>query len=175
MMDNGVWLSISDLARERGADKSSVSRRVSRLESRGLLTTRVDGKTKLVNAAEYDRVLGQVGDAIKEQAARSGSDDAAPGLASEQTRRTAYMAELARLDLEERLGKLLPLADVEAAMVRCAAALVRVIDQLPGRSDDPQIKPLLKAMARELRETLEREMRLTAATQVDDGPEATTP
>ena len=165
-VDNGLWLSVSELARQRNRDKGSMSRRVARLEEQGLLTTRLDGKTKLVNAAEFDKAVGQAGDAIKEQAAKPAEDSG--GLSAEQTKRTAYLAELARLDLEERQGKLVPVADLTAAMVRCAEKLARLADGIVGMSDDPAVRTQLRDKVREFRQLLADEMKLTAKEAEDE-------
>lgn len=178
-----LWVTVSDLARQRGIDKSAVSRRVARFEADGLIEARSGPRgSKLINVAAFDRLVGETGDAFRSQApAVPGrlssslpvSDANNPILAQEQAKRVAYQAELARLDLEERLGKLLPVADVVEAMTRCAEAMVRAIDQLPGRADDVAAavakdgaagaRAYMRTMARDLRDVLARELRLLEA------------
>ncbi len=68
-----------------------------------------------------------------------GEDDAEPngrGLAFEQARRVGYQAELARLDLEERTRKLLPVAEVRDATTACAERLVHSWEQLSLRAEE---------------------------------------
>ena len=187
----GLWVSISELAKRKGLRKQTVAEKVSRFEAQGILTTQPGGRgrPKLVNLAEFDRVSGEAGDAIREMNATGGAPSAPsepasggnPVLAREQARRVAYQADLAKLDLDERLGKLVPIDDVEKAMVRCAEALVRAIDRLPGRAEElasrvaqegaQGARAILKETARELRATLAREMRLLASEQEPEEPD----
>lgn len=182
---DGLWVSVSDLAARKGVTKQTIAEKVARLEAQGLLSTRPGkGRAKLVNLAEFDRAIGETGDAIREMAAASARPSAAPMpvapdgadpiLAKEQARRVAYQADLAKLDLDERLGKLLPVEHVTAAMVRCAEALTRTLEQMPTRADDlaaavakegvTGARAFLRAMARDMRALLAREMRLLEAT-----------
>ena len=183
--DGGLWLTVSEFARTRGVDKSAISRRVGRLEAQGLIETRTGPRaSKLINVAQFDKAVGETTDLIRAQ--NGGAHDlptpppSAPGpssenpvLAHQQARKASYDAELKRLDLDERLGKVLRTEDVETAMARCAAAMVRAIDQMPSRADDlagavaragaAGARAELKAVAREMRDTLAREMRLLEA------------
>lgn len=176
----GLWLTVSDLAAARGVSKQAIAKRVSRLEDLGGDISRPGpGRTKLINVAAFDRLVGETGDAFRTQAPTTPgrplppqpvSDANNPILAQEQAKRVAYQAELARLDLEERLGKLLPVDAVVEAMTRCAEAMVRTIDQLPGRADDVAAavakdgaagaRAYMRIMARDLRDVLARELRL---------------
>ncbi len=139
---DGLWVSVSALASQKGLTKQTVSEKVARLVEQGLLTTRPGkGKAKLVNVAQYDRVTGDTADLSKEQGARTkkADDDAAgrdPTFSREQARRAGYEAELKRLDLEERLGKLRSVEDIVAATIACGEVVVREVDQLVTRADD---------------------------------------
>ncbi len=184
----GLWLTVSELARQRGVDKAAISRRITRL---GLELRPGPRNSKLVNVAAFDHAVGTSTDAVRaansakaaarEQEASAGEDKV---LAREQARRAAYDADLKKLDLDERLGKLLPVDSIEDAMSRCAEAMVRNIDQIASRADDlaaavardggAGARRELKVIARELRETLARELRLLeTATQPElDKPSA---
>lgn len=189
---DGLWVSVSDLAARKGVTKQTIAEKVARLEAQGLLSTRPGkGRAKLVNLAEFDRAIGETGDAIREMAAASARSPAAPTpvvpdgadpiLAKEQARRVAYQADLAKLDLDERLGKLLPVEHVTAAMLRCAEALTRALEQMPTRADDlaaavakegvTGARAFLRAMGRDMRALLAREMRLLEATPDNSDPE----
>jgi DNA-binding Lrp family transcriptional regulator len=185
-MDSGVdapalWLSVSALAAQLGISRQALSKRVDRLKAQGLIRPRPGPRNAVeINVAEFDRVIGETTDL-----ARSTTHTAAPAVAAtekeprgfvytvEQARRVAYQADIAKLDLDERLGKLLPVSEVESAMVRVAEAMVRQIDQLPSRADDIATavgvngvngaRAALKAFARDLRETLARELKLLDA------------
>ncbi|KAI93928.1 MarR family transcriptional regulator [Rhodomicrobium udaipurense JA643] len=193
----GLWVSVSDLAARKGVTKQTISERVAKLVRDGLIETRPGpGRAKLVNLAAYDQAVGETGDAAKalgavtkatiraqeqgETAPSSGGDHV---LAREQARRAAYEADLAKLRLDEKLGRLLPIEDVEASMVRCAEALTRAFDQLPARADDLAAavakdgvngaRAFLKVVARDTRAVLAKEMRLLDKDEPDEPQEAT--
>ncbi len=117
-----------------------------------------------MNVVAYDRWRRETRDAVHTMNARSPESpgsmeiiawpDRAPNeksLAREQARRVSYQAELARLDLEERLGKLVPVDDIFAAIREIAEVFVRGFEQLPGQADElaaaPSGKSALKAPA----------------------------
>lgn len=165
----GLWLTITELAEAKGLGKAAVSERVSRFEEQGLLETRPGkGKTKLVNLAAYDRLIGQVTDLAREQGAatRKGGGDELPESNSaaytrETARRAAYQAELMRLELEERTGKLVKVADLRPIVEASAAAAVAAIERLPqeadellaiaARGDVAELERALKAIATRMR------------------------
>jgi hypothetical protein len=178
------WVSVSELARLKGLSKAAVSERVARFIRGGQLSTKPGkGKAKLVNLAAFDRVAGETtdlakaaGHATRKQTAASapspslppGADPLAPIYTAEQARHMAYKAESARLDLEERQGKIVAIAAVEQAVTAAAEALARAIEQLPTLADDiaaavaqsgaSGARTLLKAKARETRELMAREL-----------------
>ncbi|WOJ90457.1 hypothetical protein RZS28_03945 [Methylocapsa polymorpha] len=181
------WIGINELARQKGIAASVMSRRITKLEAQGLLETRLGPRnSKLVNLVAYDRIRSETRDAIREGvqdreslvappdrmapfAASAGADPNDKSLAREQARRMSYQAELSRLDLEERLGKLIAVEDVSAAMSECAEAIVRGLEQLPSRADEIAAavgregphgaRTLMKSMVLDVRKALEREMR----------------
>lgn len=139
-----LWVSISDLATRKGVTKQTISERVGKLVNAGLLTTKPGkGKSKLVNLAEYDLRVGEVTDLAKEQGAQtkaaSKSDDTTgrdPTFVSEQARRAGYEAELKRLDLDERLGRLREVDEIVAAAVLCGETVVRELEAMILRADE---------------------------------------
>jgi hypothetical protein len=161
----GLWESVAEVARRKGITRQSLNERVDRLVSEGLIKVRRDGRSKLINVAEFDRVVGEVGDAVKEGAAATRADDGDaeknPALRDHQARAAQYTADLKFLDLEERLGRLVPVAEVEDAAAKCAEATVRIIDRLPtyadaiaaavGKDGPAGARAKLKEIARELR------------------------
>jgi DNA-binding MarR family transcriptional regulator len=174
-------MTVSELARHRGVDKAAISRRVARLVDLERLATRPGPRgAKLINVAEFDKATGETTDAIRELNGLAAKD--APPLlkpddlvlSQQQARRAAYDADLKKLDLDERLGKLLPIEDVEAAMALCAEALVRKIDQLPtlademasavGRDGAQGARTYFRTIARDLRTSLAAEMRRISET-----------
>lgn len=137
LLDDGLWETVADLARRKGIARQSLHERVDRLAADGLISVRRQGRTKLINVAEYDRAVGQVGDAFKESAAEtragvdSGETPPSPALRDHQARAAQYTADLKFLDLEERLGRLVPIDEVKTAGVRIGEAVVSIIGRLP--------------------------------------------
>jgi DNA-binding MarR family transcriptional regulator len=148
--DNG-WVTVSALARLRGVDKAAISRRVARLEAAGDLTTRAGAHgTKLINVSEFNHAVEMTTDAIQEsnglkaRAARRDGEggaspvgaSAGPALSRAQTARTIAQARIAQLDLNERLGQLLPLDRAQEAARAAAERLRRAVDQMPARAEE---------------------------------------
>jgi hypothetical protein len=166
-LDGGLWLSISEIARIKEKSRQAIAKRVDALAEAGKLQTKPgEGGTKLVNLAQFDRAVGESGDAVKEGAAvtraeAEGDTERNPALRDHQARAAQYTADLKYLDLEERLGRLVPVAEVEDAAAKCAEATVRIIDRLPtfadsiagavGKDGPAGARAKLKEIARELR------------------------
>lgn len=180
----GLWLTISDLARQKGIDKGAISRRIARFEADGLLTTRPAPRgAKLVNVAEYERVAGQHLDAVKEQAAQTvaanvgantGTSGSDPILSREQARRVAYQADIARLDLGERTKRLVPVDRIEDEATRLIEPIVKVLDRLPSHVDaivaahnetgHQGVRAYLKGLVAQVRNDVARALAELAAT-----------
>ncbi|MGO4831829.1 winged helix-turn-helix transcriptional regulator, partial [Rhizobiaceae sp. 2RAB30] len=132
----GVWISLSDLARQRNISRSSVKERVDRLEAEGLVSTRRSGKLRLVELAAFDRATGSVSDFGKELAASVAKEVHLPvsgAYRDAQTKRAQYEAQLKALDLAERQGQLLPIKGahgVEAAVTKIGLAIAHDLDTL---------------------------------------------
>lgn len=140
---DGLWVSGSELAKLKGVTKQTVSEKVARLVDAGKLEVRPGkGKAKLINVAAYDRAVGETTDLSRAQGAQTklaADPDAAPRdptFTKHQATRAGYEAELKRLDLEERLGRLRSVADIEDATVTCGETVVRLIDQLVLSADE---------------------------------------
>lgn len=182
-MTDAGWVSISELARLKGLGKAAVSERVSGFVAKGLLSTKPGkGKVKLVNLAAFDRVAGETTDLARAAGAETKrlnlapaappqlppADPLAPVYTAEQARHMAYKAESAKLDLEERQGKILQAAAVAAAITMAGEAIARAVDQIPALADDlaaavaqtgaSGARTLLKARARDIREMMAREL-----------------
>jgi DNA-binding MarR family transcriptional regulator len=175
---DGFWLSVTELARQRGVDKAAISRRAKRYEEQGLLHPRVGkGGAKMINVAEFDRAAGEATDAVRELNGSQGGAAAvsvatAPGdpvLAREQARRASYDADLKKLELEERLGELVPVAAVQEAIVTLSENFVRALDQIPSRAEEgfaeagkgglAGFRAFLRSLANGVRDTLERDLK----------------
>jgi transposase-like protein len=163
----GLWESIADVARQKGITRQSLNERVDRLESDGLIEVRREGRAKLINVAQFDRVVGQVGDAFKEAGAETRAEaeietsTASPALRDHQARAAQYTADLKFLDLEERLGRLVPIDDFKSGGVKIGEAVVRILGRLPTYAEAvtaaaindgvPATRAMLKQIERELR------------------------
>jgi DNA-binding MarR family transcriptional regulator len=175
---DGFWLSVTDLARQRGVDKAAISRRAKRYEDQGLLHPRLGkGGAKMINVAEYDRAAGEATDAIRELNGSQGGAAASPGaaapgdpsLARQQARRAGYDADLKELELKERLGELVLVVAVQEAIVALSENFVRALDQIPSRAEEglaeankgglAGFRAFLRALANGVRDTLERDLK----------------
>lgn len=141
-LDAGLWLPIAEVARMKGKSRQAIAKRVASLVDAGKLEARPgEGGTKLINLAQFDRAVGEVGDAAKEASAEHGADDdeseggASPTYRDHQAREKQYAADLKYLELEERLGNLVPIGDLADAANKCAEACVRAIDRLTSHSE----------------------------------------
>ncbi len=174
----GLWATITELAKMRGVDKSAISRRVARLEGLGLVKTRTGkGGTKLVNVAQFDRATAETTDAVRELNGKGADAPSAvaavpapgdPVLAREQARRASYAADLAKLDLEERTGVVVRVDDVLRFLDRMVDEAKRVTAQLPARTEEMSAlvakdgftggREFLRRVARELDDAFSRAM-----------------
>jgi hypothetical protein len=138
-LDDGLWLSVTELAARKGVRKSTISEKVARLVESGRLATKPGkGKAKLINVAQYDLAIGEVGDIAREtgaitkaEMATSNRDDSGTSkYRDETTREKSYSADLKYLELEQRLGNLLVVAEFDAAAEDAASRIADVIDGL---------------------------------------------
>lgn len=150
MAEPDGWLSVSDLARVRGVDKAAISRRVTRAS--GAISTRPGpGRSKLINVAEFSRVIAETTDVVREANGRRAvrardiegittSSGLEPRviqtLTSARTISEAQRSQLLQLELDERRGKLMQVRKVEDALVAAGEKIVRITDQLPMDADD---------------------------------------
>src|SRR3954453_4362832 len=58
----GLELSVSALARLKGVKRQTIAERLARLEEQGLISSRRQGKSKLVRLAEWDTVTSEHSD-----------------------------------------------------------------------------------------------------------------
>lgn len=130
----GVWITVSELARRRNITRQTALERVTRLEKDGLLETRRDGRSRLVEMATFDRLVGQTGNAYREQGAETrratepGPLQPSAALRDAQSERAQYEAKLKALDLAERTGQLIPLRGehgIETVLIKVTEAIIR--------------------------------------------------
>lgn len=106
------------------------------------------------------------------------AEAASPSLTEARTRTEGYNAEIKRLEFEQRIGRLLETDDVGLSMQRWAEVAVREIDQLASRADDlaaaftrngvDGVRRALKDITRQMRATIEQNMRLLGAEEGAD-------
>jgi DNA-binding Lrp family transcriptional regulator len=141
-LPEGVWISLSEIAAQRGVSKVAIKKRVDRLEAEGLLTTRRDGSKRLVDLAAFNLAIGDAGDASRETAAETVRETAHPAnskLRDAQTEKAQWEARARALDVSERMGRLVPVKGergIEAAMIRAGEAIVRAVEQVPTWAGD---------------------------------------
>jgi biotin operon repressor len=171
----GLWLSISEIARQKGKSRQAVAKRVDALVEAGMLETKPgDNGTKLVNLAQYDRAVGETGDAFKEAGAETKAEadtdtPTSPALRDHQSRAAQYSADLKYLDLEERLGRLVPVDEAKEGGAKIGEAVVRIVGRLPTFAESltavaikdgvPATRAMLKEIDRELRSAIAAALR----------------
>jgi len=140
-MIEGVWITCAELSKRKGISRQAATKRVEQLEREGKIATRREGRSRLVDLVEYDRAVGEAGDAVKEQAAETVREQrrVTPAMRDAQTERAQYEARLKALDLGERQGQLLPIPGehgIEAAASEIGVALARELDGIARHADD---------------------------------------
>lgn len=153
----GLWMSLSSIARLKGVARQTISEKVDRLERDGKISTRRGkGKVRLANLAEYDRALGEVTDLAREQAVRTRAEGAGASptnssYVAQQTRRARYAADLAELELKQRLGETVPVAEVVAAVELWGQRQVEIMDAAVRRASNADERAMLKRFVHDLR------------------------
>jgi hypothetical protein len=175
------------LRRSKGVKKQSISEKVARLVDAGRLTVEPGkGKTKLVNLAQYDIAVGEVGDSARELGAATKAVNA--GLAptatpasaesgryrDEQARDKAYAADVKFIELERLRGNLLLVGEFDAVAEDAASRIADVVDGLMARDseltaiavkeDGNGMRAALKRICRAQREAIVRAMKDMAMT-----------
>jgi DNA-binding transcriptional ArsR family regulator len=172
---DGVWLTVAELAKRKNITRQSASERVARLERDGLIATRVVGRSRMVELATFDRVVGQTGNAYREQGQETKRETSEQGgnlpaqnaaLRDAQSERAQYEAKLKALDLAERTGQLVPIRGehgMETALVKVTEAIVRDlgapmnwINEIleTAREGEPALRRLLRLKIHQQRETI---------------------
>jgi DNA-binding IscR family transcriptional regulator len=178
LADVGLWLSVSEIARQKDKSRQAIAKRVDSLVEAGLLETRPgSGGTKLVNLAQFDRAVGEVGDAFKEAAAETRAEaeidtasPASPVLRDHQSRAAQYTADLKFLDLEERLGRLVPIEEAKTGGVKIGEAVVRIIGRLPTYAEAMTAVAVKDGVqgSRGLFKDIERDLRVAIAAAIGE-------
>ncbi len=132
----------AEYARHLGVSEAYVSK----MKRDGKIPVRADGK---IDFAEADMARKRNGDPARAPLQTPAAFDASsrpeqPAAASNvggvsysdaRTAREAYQAKLAKLEYEERTGKLIPRREVEDAMVTAGRSIRSGLDAIPGLAD----------------------------------------
>ncbi|MBZ7923119.1 winged helix-turn-helix domain-containing protein [Ensifer adhaerens] len=170
-MPEGHWISVSELAKLKGISRQTASEKVAKLESEGRLSTRKNGRLRMVELATYDRLVGQIGDAAREiGAATKKSVDEASGnggaLRDAQAEKAKYETRLKALDFAERTGQVVPIKGehgIEAALIKVCDHVVRDlgmpmqwIDEImeASRKGEPHLRRLMRTKIAEQRKVV---------------------
>lgn len=178
-MSDAQLVTQADYARHRGVTRQQVGKDVAagkiKLHER-------DGK-RLIDKAEADLALGaNVSRILAEADAAADAIEpraATPGLTKARTEREQYAAQIAGLELNERLKKLRPVEDIRIGTQRCAEIMIRALDRLPARADELHavaakdgahgVRSYLRGLVRDLKATASAEFsKLAAGELVDD-------
>ncbi len=133
-------MSLSDLAKSRGVSAPTVSENLSRWRAQGAeIATQKKGRRLLVDADAYDRAKADAATGVKSTAGARRDSAIKPAYgnyAQEQARKIGFEAELKRLELEERLGNLIPREDLQKAAELVSEAVLRSIDHAVMRAEE---------------------------------------
>lgn len=180
---DGVWLTIAELAKRKGISRQSASERINRLEQDGLIATRRDGRSRLVELATFDRAVGQTGNAFREQGVQTKRETAEPStnaaLRDAQTERAQYESKLKALDYAERTGQLVSIKGehgVETALVKVTEAIIRELGAPLNwvseiletvREGEPALRRLLRRKIHRQREVIATRLAALAGEAVE--------
>lgn len=173
-----------EYADHRGVSKQAIGKMI----AAGKIPTTLRAGRKMIDAAEADFALGESRERVDigrdepriadPSPGSSPRESSSSGLTKARTATEVYTAKMAELKYRQMVGEVLPVDDARRAMERCAEMLVRGIDQLPTRADDlataftrggvAGLREALKTAARELRQTLSNNMRLSAAADEEE-------
>lgn len=132
-----VIATISEIAARDGISKQAVSKKVRELLDLGLAVERNErGHIVSVNLAQYDYLRGRHDDPSKSQRPAAAEQNSPANSYDEALRkRTWYEAERKRLDLEEQIGRLIPVDEIATAVDECGAEIVQIVRQLQNETD----------------------------------------
>jgi DNA-binding transcriptional ArsR family regulator len=157
------WISVSDLAKQRGVSHQAISKRLRSLTERGQLPTRRSGRVTLIHAPSFEALTEAVHDPAQDlrnrnvgrhadaAAASEGffekepqpqsSDDAKPAPQPSKfndaaAREKDAKAALAEMQLAQKRGELVPKQDIEKAAISCwekVHSRISALKSLSGR------------------------------------------
>lgn len=176
----GVWVSVSDFARQQRVTPQTMGERVRRLEADGKITTRREGNKKMVLQAALEEALQINGDAVRENASQVAQDAPKdPALRDAQTRRAEIEADRAKIRLDQERGLVRPVADIEATAIDVAGGILNELEKLPrlveaagmeaGATDQTALRKAGKAIVRQMRSNIAQRVASLAGPEPTDG------
>ena len=136
-----VTASITEIAARDGISKQAVSKKVKDLIGHGLAVER-NGRGHIisVNLPQYDYLRGRHDDPSKAQRPAPIDDPAPPAVDPDSydealRKRTWYEAERKRLELGEKIGELIRVDELAAAVDECGAEIVAIVRRLQTETD----------------------------------------
>lgn len=141
-VNDGLWLSLTELAQLRGVSKPAISQNLKNWKARGVdVATRMEGRTLLINVAEYDTARGEVGHSAftqepEREETKGSPPPSDPVFAREQAREKGYAADLKKLQLGRELSTTVATDRAEDELARVFEPIIKAIDRLPSRADD---------------------------------------
>lgn len=144
-----VMLSIADIADRDQVSRPAVSQRVKRLVEQNDLQVERDarGFVSLVNVAQYDLLRERHGDPSKDQRPPAPVEPPArdPESYDEALRqKTWYESTRKGLELDELIGKLVRVDEIESATGDCGSEIIAIVHSLQNEAD-----ALVAALARD--------------------------
>ncbi|WP_018407917.1 MarR family transcriptional regulator [Methylocystis rosea] len=160
--DDADWVSVTELARERGVSHQAISKRVRALAKRGQLSTQQQGKTVLVHRPSFDALSAASHDPAQDLRNRhqrrvSANDDGLRDLIEEppapptvddpakeppkpsayddaSTREKHARAALAEIQLAQKSGELVPARELAGALTEVGTAIQQHVKRLTANS-----------------------------------------
>ena len=135
-----IMMTAGEIAGRDGVTPQAVTKKFRELAERGLEVERdTRGRITKANVAQYDLLRDRVGDPSKDQ--RPPREEEPAPLADPQSydealrKKTWYEAERKRLELEEQIGTLVRVAEIEESIDTCAEAIAAVVRRLQSETD----------------------------------------
>lgn len=189
---DGETVTVADLARRMGVSRQIVSRQVKALERDGTLSVERVGRKVMVDPAAFEAARANVRDparasrskakpAVKTELPLEDEPAAAEGDTFQDIRKERERYELAirKLQYERERGLVVPIADLEQAVVDCGHKIVRQLE-LPlqwaeelvalakKKGGVAEVRKFLRAKIAEQREIVSRDL-VAAIAGEDDG------
>lgn len=162
--DDADWVSVSNLARERGVSQPAISKRIKALSEAGQLTTRQSGRRVLIHRPTFEALAAAAHDPAQDlrnrhQRGASASDDSPRELVEQSellkpaasvetakkppkpsayddasTREKNAKAQLAEMQLAQKRSELIPVRDIEVAAIEAGTKIAQAVSSLKAKA-----------------------------------------